>query len=50
MKVTWDDACNMWIKKKLATGKIDNIVATINALFLLNISLVDGIDDFVIQT
>lgn len=50
VKVTWDDACNMWIKKKLATGKIDNIVATINALFLLNISLVDGIDDFVIQT
>ena len=50
VKVTWDDECNMWIKKKLATGKIDNIVATINALFLLNISLVDGIDDFVIQT
>lgn len=50
VKVTWDDACNMWIKKKLATGKIDNIVATINALYLMNISLVDSIDDFVIQT
>lgn len=50
VKVTWDDACNMWIKKKLATGKIDNIVATINALYLMNSALVESIDDFAIQT
>ncbi|WP_346889180.1 terminase TerL endonuclease subunit [Clostridium sp. UBA1056] len=49
VKVTYDDAMNLWIKKKLATGKIDCIVSTINALYLMNIAIIDSIDDFVVQ-
>lgn len=49
VKVTYDEAMNKWIKKKLATGKIDCIVSTINGLFLLNVELVKRIDDFTIQ-
>ncbi|WP_321834351.1 terminase large subunit [Clostridium butyricum] len=45
VKVTYDNAMNKWIKKKIATGKIDCIVSTINALFLLNVALIDSIGD-----
>ena len=39
------NAMNKWIKKKIATGKIDCIVSTINALFLLNVALIDSIGE-----
>ncbi|MGV2685550.1 hypothetical protein GNF82_14365 [Clostridium perfringens] len=46
VKVTYDQAMNKWIKKKICTGKIDLIVATINAIYLLQNYLLENYHNF----
>ena len=46
VKVTYDQAMNKWIKKKICTGKIDLIVATINAIYLLQNYLLENYQNF----
>ena len=41
---------NKYVNKKRSAGKVDMVVAVINALYLLQLELLYGAYDFVVQT
>ena len=49
-KCTYDTNRNLYITKKKSSGKVDMVVATLNALYLLQQDVLFGQADFVIQT
>lgn len=49
-KVAYDTNLNKYVSKKKSNGKIDMVVSTIIATYLLNIEMIESLNDFVIQT
>lgn len=49
-RCTEDTNKNKYVNKKKSAGKVDMVVALINAMYLLQQYLMYGIDDFVVQT
>jgi phage terminase large subunit-like protein len=49
-KCTYDTNKNIYITKKKSTGKVDMVVSTLNALYLLQQDVILGQMDFVAQT
>lgn len=49
-RCTEDTNLNKYVNKKKSTGKVDMVVALINAIYLLQQDLLYGSDDFVVQT
>lgn len=49
-RCTEDTNKNKYVNKKKSTGKIDMVVALINAIYLLQQYMMYGVDDFVVQT
>ena len=45
-----DTNLNKYVNKKRSAGKVDMVVAVINALYLLQLELLYGAYDFVVQT
>ncbi len=48
-KCTEDTNLNKYVNKKRSSGKVDMVVALINALYLLQQDMLYGMDDFVVQ-
>ena len=46
---TEDTNLNKYVNKKKSTGKVDMVVALINAIYLLQQDLLYGSDDFIVQ-
>ncbi len=49
-RCTEDTNKNKYVNKKKSTGKVDMVVALINAIYLLQQYMMYGVDDFVVQT
>ena len=49
-RCTEDTNLNKYVNKKRSAGKVDMVVAVINALYLLQLELLYGAYDFVVQT
>ena len=49
-RCTEDTNLNKYVNKKKSAGKVDMVVAIINALHPLQVELINGETDFVIQT
>ena len=48
--MAYDTNLNKYVSKKKSNGKIDMVVSTIIATYLLNIEMIESLNDFVIQT
>lgn len=48
-RCTYDTNKNMFVNKKKSTGKVDMVVSTLNAVYLLQQDNLFGNDDFVVQ-
>ena len=48
-RCTEDTNLNKYVNKKKSTGKVDMVVALINAIYLLQQDLLYGSDDFIVQ-
>ena len=48
-KCTFDTNMNRYVNKKKSSGKVDLVVALINAVYLIQQDMMMG-DDFVVQT
>ena len=49
-RCTEDTNLNKYVNKKKSAGKVDMVVALINAMYLLQQDMLYGMDDFVVQT
>lgn len=49
-RCTFDTNLNRYVNKKKSAGKVDMIVALINATYLIEQDMLFGMDDFVVQT
>lgn len=49
-KCTYDTNKNLYITKKRSSGKVDMVVSTLNAIYLLQQDVIFGQTDFVVQT
>ena len=45
-----DTNLNLYVAKKASAGKVDMVVALINAVYLLQVELLENQMDFVVQT
>ena len=48
-RCTFDTNMNRYVTKKRSTGKVDMVVAQINALFLIQQDVIFGSDNFIVQ-
>lgn len=49
-RCTFDTNLNRYVNKKKSAGKVDMVVALINATYLIEQEMLFGMDDFVVQT
>lgn len=49
-RCTFDTNLNRYVNKKKSAGKVDMVVALINAVYLIEQDMLFGMDDFVVQT
>ncbi len=49
-RALYDTNLNMYLSKKKSTGKIDMLMATVDAVYLLQQDMLFGADEFVVQT
>lgn len=49
-RCTFDTNLNRYVNKKKSAGKVDMVVALINAAYLIEQDMLFGMDDFVVQT
>ena len=49
-RCTEDTNRNKYVNKKRSAGKVDMVVAAINATYLAEQDMLFGMDDFVVQT